>query len=72
MEEFVLTTPYITLGQLLKAIGVIDTGGQAKRFLQERDVRVNGKSEIRRGRKLETGDRVAVAGWGTVKLIDRQ
>lgn len=71
MEEFVLTTSYITLGQLLKHFGLIQTGGQAKWFLQEEDVRVNGQPESRRGRKLSAGDIVAVAGWGTVKIVGR-
>lgn len=71
MEEFVLTTPYITLGQLLKHIGLIDTGGQAKWFLRETDVRVNGKAEIRRGRKLVAGDIVTVAGRETVTIVQQ-
>lgn len=69
MEEFVLTSPYITLGQLLKHFGLISTGGQAKWFLRERDVLVNRKTEIRRGRKLEVGDVVTVPGWGEVLIV---
>ena len=40
---------YITLGVLLKIAGVIDTGGQAKFFLSENVVLVNGEEENRRG-----------------------
>ena len=47
---------YITLGVLLKIAGVIDTGGQAKFFLSENVVLVNGEEENRRGRKLYHGD----------------
>ena len=47
---------YITLGVLLKVAGVIDTGGQAKFFLSENVVLVNGEEENRRGRKLYHGD----------------
>ena len=43
---------YITLGTLLKIAGIIDTGGQAKFFLAENIVYVNGEEENRRGRKL--------------------
>lgn len=71
MEEFVLTTPYITLGQLLKHTGLIDTGGQAKWFLQETEVRVNGQAESRRGRKLVSGDIVTIAGRETVKIVEQ-
>lgn len=70
MEEFVLTAPYITLGQLLKHIGLIETGGQAKWFLREQRVQVNRETETRRGRKLVAGDIVAVAAWGTVRMVD--
>ena len=52
--------PFITLGILLKITGVIDTGGQAKFFLSENTVLVNGEKENRRGRKLYHGDIVQV------------
>ena len=47
---------YITLNVLLKITGLIDTGGQAKIYLQENSVYVNGELENRRGRKLYRGD----------------
>jgi len=53
---------YITLNNLLKAGGVIPTGGMAKMFLQENAVLVNGESENRRGRKLYPGDTVLING----------
>ena len=49
---------YITLGQLLKRVGAIQTGGGARPYLNETNVRVNGEPEERRGRKLVPGDRV--------------
>ena len=52
--------PFITLGVLLKITGVIDTGGQAKFFLAENTVLVNGEEENRRGRKLYHGDLIQV------------
>ena len=52
--------PFITLGILLKIAGIIDTGGQAKFFLSENTVLVNGEVENRRGRKLYHGDNVQV------------
>ena len=51
---------YITLGVLLKIAGIIDTGGQAKFFLNENAVLVNGEEENRRGRKLYHGDVIQV------------
>lgn len=53
---------YIKLDQFLKLQGITQTGGEAKIIIREGQVEVNGKEEIRRGRKLVTGDRVAVAG----------
>ena len=52
--------PFITLGILLKITGVIDTGGQAKFFLSENTVLVNGEEENRRGRKLYHGDSIQI------------
>jgi len=43
---------FITLGQLLKILGLIQTGGEAKIFLLENEVLVNGELDSRRGRKL--------------------
>ena len=45
-------TEYINLGQFLKYVGIIDSGAQAKAFLLEQTVLVNGEQEQRRGRKL--------------------
>lgn len=53
---------YITLGVLLKIAGIIDTGGQAKYFLSENVVLVNGEEDNRRGRKLYHGDQIQVLG----------
>ena len=51
---------FITLGVLLKLAGIIDTGGQAKWFLNENAVLVNEEEENRRGRKLYHGDVIIV------------
>ena len=52
----------IRLGQLLKLAGLVDHGGEARAFLADRQVLVNGEHELRRGRQLHPGDVVAVAG----------
>ncbi|AYE39438.1 S4 domain-containing protein YaaA [Companilactobacillus zhachilii] len=59
-EKFKLETEFITLGQLIKEMGVIETGGQAKWFLRENSVLLNGSPEDRRGKKLRVGDVVVV------------
>lgn len=55
-----ISTPYITLGQLLKLTNLIGNGGEAKSFLAEHEVLVNGEVDCRRGRKLYPGDKVTV------------
>jgi ribosome-associated protein len=50
----------IRLGQLLKLVGVIDSGSEAKEFLASQPVLVNGERETRRGRQLLAGDTVRI------------
>ena len=52
MKEIAIFSEYITLGQFLKYVGIIDSGALAKAFLAENTVFVNGEPENRRGRKL--------------------
>lgn len=68
-KEITIRTDYITLGQFLKLADCISTGGEAKFFLQENSVVVNGVSEQRRGRKLYPEDRVEVDGVGSFRVL---
>ena len=52
----------IRLGQLLKLVGVVDSGAEAKALLAEEGVVVNGEPEARRGRQIRPGDVVSVRG----------
>lgn len=56
MKQIKLTADYLTLTQLLKEEGIIGSGGQAKFYLQEQPVILNGQAENRRGKKLYQGD----------------
>lgn len=49
-----------TVGQFLKAAGLAESGGEAKRLVLEGAVRLNGQVETRRGHKLSVGDVVQV------------
>ncbi len=53
---------YIKLEQFLKMANIVSTGGEAKYYLMENKVLVNGVEENRRGRKLYPGDIVVVEG----------
>lgn len=55
MKTISITTEYITLGQCLKLIHAVSSGGESKRFLEANLVLVNQERETRRGRKLYPG-----------------
>ena len=58
LVQEVIVEGEITLGQFLKTEGIIESGGQAKWFLQDYDVLLNGERETRRGKKLADQDRI--------------
>ena len=60
MKTVKIKTEYIELQQLLKMEDYISSGGQAKYYLQENEVYVNGELESRRGRKLRAGDVIKI------------
>ncbi len=64
MESFQLRAgeEFIRLGQVLKAVGMAESGADAKEIILNGEVRVNGEEETRRGRKLYKGDIVAYGG----------
>ncbi|MDQ3628754.1 MAG: RNA-binding S4 domain-containing protein [Actinomycetota bacterium] len=59
VEDLPVGVQGIRLGQLLKLVGVADTGGAAKQLLCEGLVSVNGHPEVRRGAHLSAGDVVS-------------
>lgn len=65
MEKFFLREEdeYIKLGQLLKACALVENGAMAKEEIQDGLVKVNGKVEYQRGRKLKHGDVVEYEGY---------
>lgn len=58
MIRFKLETEYIKLDQLLKAIGIADSGGQAKHLISIGMVQVNRVEVTERGKKIRPGDEV--------------
>lgn len=62
METLYLKDDYIKLGQALKAAGLTESGVDAKYVVQNGEVKVNGQTETRRGKKLVTGDIVEYKG----------
>lgn len=58
--EIHITTEYITLGQFLKLADIIQSGGEAKSYLAQNNVLINGEVDNRRGRKLRRSDKIEV------------
>jgi ribosome-associated protein len=67
-HEVVLRGDTIRLGQLLKATGLVDAGGDVRAYLASVPVTVNGEPEDRRGRQLHAGDEVR-AGDDIVRVL---
>jgi ribosome-associated protein len=63
-SEAILTlrSDHITLAHAVKAVGLADTGGQAKLLVREGQVQVNGDPATQPGRKLRAGDRFGIVG----------
>ncbi len=62
MEIIKLREEYIKLGQALKAANLVEDGVEAKYAIQDGEVKVNGETETRRGRKLYDGDVISYNG----------
>ena len=51
---------FITLGQFVKAAGLVSSGGMVKPFLEETKILYNGEPENRRGKKIYPKDKVQI------------
>lgn len=56
MEKIKINTEVIKLDSFLKWSGAVVLGSEAKMFIQEGYVKVNGDIELKRGKKLKAGD----------------
>ena len=68
MEILNLRDDFIKLGQALKATGLVDSGVEAKIVIQDGLVKVNGHTELQRGKKLYDGDMVEFK-ENTIKIV---
>ena len=64
MEELTIRKgdDFIKLGQAVKAVGFVESGVEAKEVIQSGLVKVNGETEVQRGKKLYDGDVVTFEG----------
>ena len=67
-RKLILKSEYITLGQLLKAAGLVESGSEAKEVITAGEVSVNGETDTRRGRKLRDGD-VVTFGETEIRVV---
>ncbi len=56
METIEIRDEFIKLGQALKLAGLVDSGVMAKDVILDGLVKVNGRVELQRGKKLYEGD----------------
>ena len=56
MEAIQISDDFIKLGQALKLAGLVSSGVEAKIVIQNCEVKVNGETDTRRGRKLYPQD----------------
>lgn len=68
-QPFAVRGDHVTLGQLLHACGLITSGGEARLYVEDGRVLVNGSPETRRGRKLRPGDVVEARREMRIRLI---
>lgn len=59
-EEVTIKTDFIRLDSFLKFKGIAETGGQAKSFIQNGIVKVNGEVCQARGKKIKNNDTITV------------
>ena len=61
------TDEFIKLGQASKKAGLVESGVDAKFVIQDGLVKVNGETELQRGKKIHDGDVISYNGE-TVKV----
>lgn len=69
METISIRDEFIKLGQVLKLAGLVSNGVEAKIVIQEGEVKLNGKVETRRGKKICNGDVIEFNG-SQIKVVN--
>ena len=57
---FDLTSEFVEVNQLLKLVGLVDSGGAGKNMVASGAVSVDGKQELRKTAKIRSGQTVTV------------
>lgn len=64
-KEIKIETDFIRLDQLLKFIGVTQTGGHSKILIQDGLVKVNSEICLQRGKKVKKNDKIIIEDYGS-------
>jgi ribosome-associated protein len=66
MDFELIDHEYIQLNQLLKLLGMVETGGEANQRIVDGEVKVNNEVEYQKRKKLRKGDEVV---FGKLKIV---
>lgn len=58
--DFDLTSEFVEVNQLLKLVGLVDSGGAGKNMVASGVVSVDGKQELRKTAKIRSGQVVTI------------
>ena len=72
MNKIEITTEFIKLDSFLKFSGAASLGSEAKMYILDELVKVNGEVETRRGRKVYTGDTISYNGQDVKVLSGKE
>ena len=56
IKQIKINTDFIRLDSALKLADLVQSGGHAKALIQDGEVKVNGETELQRGKKIVPGD----------------
>ncbi|MFT5114523.1 MAG: ribosome-associated protein [Parasphingorhabdus sp.] len=68
MRDVQITKDFVELFKVLKFEGLVSSGGEAKAAIENGEVLVNGKSELRKRKKIVPGDSIEFKGEG-LKIV---
>ena len=67
--SFELNGEFVELNQLLKLVGLCDSGGAGKMMVASGAVKVDGKQELRKTAKIRAGQKVTVGGEVQITVL---
>lgn len=69
MELIEINTESIKLDQFLKWAGIVETGGQVKKFIDEQLIELNGQLITEKRKKLKNNDIIRIKGLDTYQVV---